>query len=108
VGESCKRVIFQAEHLCRHAAIFKRPLPPLDSSNEATRSAVDPLQVWCMITKLIDVEIDHLEQLQKARAKQNASEGPGNMDLSLRFLTATSRELERRVDWYRSLEERGL
>jgi hypothetical protein len=48
--------------------------------------------------KMIDVEIEHLEQL-KRRAKSNPSEGPVKMDLSLRYLVTTSRELERRVDW---------
>jgi hypothetical protein len=103
-----KSVILQALHLCRHAAIFKKPLPPLESDTEATRLILDPLQSSRMVIKLIDVEIDHLEQLQRTRAKYNPSEGPVSMDLSLRYLVTTSRELERRVDWYRSLEKRGL
>jgi hypothetical protein len=73
------------------------------------RVVPDPKLLWQMQVKLIDVEIEHLEFIDKIMRKQGWRGTPQTLaEFSPRYFAEASRDLQRAVDWYRKLEIEGL
>jgi hypothetical protein len=61
-----------------------------------------------MIEKLVDVEIEHLQALVRTRGQDFRQTPRVLAELSPRYYVDASRDLERAVDWFLKLKEKGL
>lgn len=63
---------------------------------------------WEMAVKIVDAEIEHLETLVQT-GRQDFRETPQALaEFSPRYFADASRDLERAVDWFLKLKEKGL
>jgi hypothetical protein len=85
---------------------------PLPSQLATDGATADPSLSWQLGIKLIDLMRQHLEDL--AKMKRLGAEGlvqqhgADALDLAARYVTTTSRELERAVNWLRHLKNKRL
>ncbi len=75
---------------------------------ETPKDVADSRLKWEMAVKIIDAEIEHLEMLVRTR-RQDFSEAPQTLvEFSPRYFADASRDLERAVDWFLKLKDKGL
>jgi hypothetical protein len=83
--------------------------PQTDPKHPETPKVVaDPRLKWEMAVKIVDAEIEHLETLVQTR-RQDFRETPQALaEFSPRYFADASRDLQRAVDWFLNLKEKGL
>lgn len=103
--------ILLAEHLDDHAKTFKRPLPELDPPRSSEAVVGDPRSRWQMMIKLVDVQLQHINDVGRLLDQGSAGGDSQNavaLDVGSRYFTSASRELERAVAWYQDLLAKGV
>jgi hypothetical protein len=102
--------VLLSEQLQTHAEILKMPLPtnlvlPADVVSAAGRLR------WDMMVKVVDLKLQEVSQFHRLLGQSvRESESPQTVALDVvnRYVTSTGRELERAIDWYGQLVEKGL
>ena len=105
--------ILLAESIVQKAEDFKInssdfDIPPRDPKQPETKVVPDPRLQLQMIEKLVDVEIEHLQALVRTRGQDFRQTPRVLAELSPRYCVDASRDLERAVDWFLKLKEKGL
>jgi len=103
--------ILGAEHMAAHAEQFKRPLPEIDQSKRDEALLAYGRARWEMILKLIDLKSQHIAALFYALNRDADTVSQPHtlaIDAISRHITSAARELERSIDWYRYLLDKGL
>jgi hypothetical protein len=102
--------ILMAEMSTAHADKFGSSLSPTDL--ETSRTIVDRRLSWRFGVKLIDLMQEHLEDLARISrlvdANSGQERGTSALELANRYSTSATREVERAVEWYRTLKGQGL
>lgn len=95
-------------------ATFPMAVPPIDlppvnpQDGAPPRVVPDPKLQQQMVVKIVDAQIEHLETLVQTR-RQDFRETPQALaEFSPRYFADASRDLERAVDWFLKLKEKGL
>jgi hypothetical protein len=99
-----------AEHLQKHARVFRKPLPRLDEE-QLTKIVIDPEQGYQMVQKLLDLQFQHLRDLSASweqRTAQTIEARNAVVDFSPRFFTTASRDFHRAIEWYLHLRKENL
>ena len=97
----------------KFAAQAKGSASPLPEKSPGVMGViVDPKLSWQFGLKLIDLMQEHLEDLARisnlADANSGQERGTSALELANRYSTSATREVERAVEWYRTLKEQGL
>jgi hypothetical protein len=95
-----------AEHLTRHAKIFETPLPASSIPPEEAPILADPGQKLQMLVKLVDLQTQHLSDLNRINLAASLETAPN--EFAPRYFGTASRDLQRAVDWYLYLRSKNL
>ena len=104
-------LLFRA--LSEKGRMYQMQLPPdFQPDSEKARVIAESHLKWQMALALIDERMQHLEDLARINVVPGDSSGEGHGGNSLdgitRYVTATTRELERAVRWFQELRDLGL
>jgi hypothetical protein len=96
-----------ADHLCKHAKTFDKPLPP--RTREGPEVIVDPQQTLRATLNLIELMKEFLNDLRQINrgAREDASRVSAGDSPPRHFASAT-RALHRAIAWYQYLVRNGL
>ena len=97
-----------ADHLVRHAEIFKHKPPiPLEPA-EVQKIVADPKQKHQMVLKLIQLQAQHLLDLQRSNSEAYQMRQMAPSEFAPRYFATASRDLQRAVDWFLYLRSKEL
>ena len=104
--------ILMFEALSAKSEMYQMPLPAeFQPGSERARVIAESRLKWRMAIQLVDERIQHLEDLASMNILGNVSEngrGESTLDGITRYLTSTTRELERAVRWFQELKDAKL
>jgi hypothetical protein len=100
--------MYVAEHLQKHAATFKAPLPVSSRPPEGVEIIADPKQKLQMLIKLVDLQTQHLADLQHISSVASQTRESALNGFAPRYFATGSRDLQRAVDWYLYLRSNNL
>jgi hypothetical protein len=100
--------MYQAEHLQKQAATFKAPLPSSSRPPEGVEIIADPKQKLQMLVKLVDLQAQHLSDLQRISSANFLTRESAPNEFAPRYFATASRDLQRAVDWYLYLKSNDL
>jgi len=92
--------MYLAEHLQKHAETFKAPLPASARPPEGVEIIADPKQKLQMLIKLVDLQAQHLADLQHISSVAFQTRESAPNEFAPRYFATGSRDLQRAVDWY--------
>jgi hypothetical protein len=98
--------ILQADHLTRHAATFKKPLPPIERDGPAP--IIDPEQRLRTILALLGQQQQFLETIRMIGRVCREQTSRGADDSFFGHFTRAARALHEAVAWYKYLAEKNL
>ena len=102
--------VLASEQLQGHAETFKMPLPSGVVVSQEVVSAAERVR-WDMMVKVVELKLQQAGEFYRLLAQPAAeAESPESVALDVvnRYVTSTGRELERAIDWYGQLLEKGL
>jgi hypothetical protein len=100
--------MYLAEQLHTHAKKFKKPLSASERPPEGVQIIADPKQKLQMLVKLIDLQAQHLSDLQQISSEASHMRETTPNEFSPRYFASASRDLQRAVDWYLYLRSKDL
>jgi hypothetical protein len=100
--------MYLAETLRRHAETFNRPLPEDSRPPEGSNIVADPRQKLQMLVKLVDLQAQHLSDLQQINSEASHMRETATNEFAPRYFATASRDLQRAVDWYLYLRSKDL
>ncbi len=100
--------IYAAEFLQTRAEKFKETLPAPPGPREGVKIIPDPKQKLQMLVKLIDLQAQHLSDLQQTNSEASHLRESAPNEFAPRYFATASRDLQRAVDWYLYLREHAL
>jgi hypothetical protein len=100
--------IYLAEHLDQHAKTYNQPLPPSSRPPEGVQILADPKQKVQMQVKLVDLQAQHLSDLQQVNSAASHMREAQPNEFAPRYFATASRDLQRAVDWYLYLRSNKL
>ena len=103
--------VLVTEHLQKHEETFKMGLPPGTKDIPEDLRFLTARARWEMMVKVIDLKLQQISEFHRLLAQPNLEEvGQRALqgDGAGRYLTTAARELERALDWFRYVKERGL
>jgi hypothetical protein len=95
--------------LVMHSEKFNLPLPPV--AGYVNTAPIDERARWNMMVKVVDLKLQEVNEFYRFLGQSvGEAESPHSVALDVvnRYVTSTGRELERAVDWYWHLLEKGL
>ena len=100
--------MYLAETLQKHAQTYKAPLPASSRPPEGVEINADPRQKLQMLVKLIDLQTQHLSDLQQINSETSHMRETATNEFAPRYFATASRDLQRAVDWYLYLRANDL
>jgi len=95
-----------AEFLQKHEENFNLPLPASSKPPEGVETLSDPKQKLQMLVKLVDLQAQHLSDLNRINLAASRETAPN--EFAPRYFGTASRDLQRAVDWYVYLRSNNL
>ena len=110
--EATTSAILMFEALSAKSQMYEMPLPAeFQPGSERARVIAESRLKWRIAIQLVDERIQHLEDLASMNLLGNVSEngrGRKHPGWITRYLTSTTRELERAVRWFQELKDAKL
>jgi hypothetical protein len=97
-----------AEFIQKHEETFNMPLPASSRPPEGVKTIADPKQKLQMLLKLVDLEAQHLSDLQRISSASSLTRESAPNEFAPRYFATASRDLQRAVDWYLYLRSNSL
>jgi len=91
------------DQMLHHEENYKIPLP-----DKIPRVVVDIRTHLQMVTKLIEQQARHLEDLDQTFEHRNATSRAGPTDFAPRYFSSASRDLHRAIDWFVHLKHQRM
>jgi hypothetical protein len=98
----------EAIRLAQHLVAQNEAYGMESSVFETSKVVPDPRLQWQMVIKLLEVQIEHLETLDRVRGKDFSETSMFMAESSPRYYADASRDLERAVDWFQKLTDNNL
>jgi hypothetical protein len=87
---------------------FNMPLPGPFIPPDGVKSNADPKQKLQMLVKLIELQAQHLVDLQHSNSEASDMRQTTPNEFAPRYFATASRDLQRSVDWYLYLRSNDL
>ena len=100
--------MYLAETLQQHAETFNMSLPASSRPPDGVKVIADPKQKLQMLVKLIDLQAQHLLDLQHSNSEASDMRQTTPNEFAPRYFATASRDLQRSVDWYLYLRSNDL
>jgi len=99
-----------AEHLVDHSKLYNMPLPELGEPAKGAAVIVDPRSRWEMMVKIVDLQLQHVDDLRRRLDETGAGEDSATAAAAEdgRYFARANLDLERAVAWHQYLKEQGL
>ena len=91
------------DQMLHHEENYKIPLP-----DKIPRVVVDIRTHLQMVTKLLEQQARHLEDLDQTFEHRNATSRAGPTDFAPRYFSSASRDLHRAIDWFVHLKHQRM